>query len=136
MSAKAAGGFEQFPSGTGKLETHAATVDLGRDPPNISRSNGSRNHAAGTGGIDAEALRHHTNRRLVTRGPVRLVKSVYDEAVGHVEANSQFAFHHSPDGAPGLAASDANHRTLDLGERVPSRVWRHEFYQSTINPVS
>jgi len=88
MSAKVAGGLEQFPSGTGKLQTHAATVDLGRDPPHISPSNGIRNHAAGTGGVDAEALRHHTNRWFVTGDLVRLVKRVHDGAVGHVEANS------------------------------------------------
>ena len=88
MSAKATGGFEQFPSSAGKLQTHAATVDLGRDPPHISPSNGIRNHATGAGGIDAEALRHRTNRWFVTRDLVRLVKSVHDEAVGHVEANS------------------------------------------------
>jgi hypothetical protein len=88
MSAKAAGGFEQFPSGASKLQTDAATVDLGRDPPHISPPNGIRNHAAGTGGIDTEALRHHTNRWFVAGDPVRLVKSVYDEAVSHIEATS------------------------------------------------
>ena len=88
MSAKAADCFEQSPSGTCKLQTHAATVDLGRDPPHISPSNGIRNHAAGTGGVDAEALRRHPNRWFVTGDLVRLVKRVHDGAVGHVEANS------------------------------------------------